>query len=440
VVVGSVLILGSGTSQAAPAPGPPVVSTGSSNLFTAAAMPCSAPAGSTTCAAEPTSIEATWPFLNTGISGIEVTWMPAATRPAAAPAPAQLTVALPVSAGTCNGAGDDCTWPWPTLLEPASSTTVLNGTYQVVACGGSPIFGAACQSGSPYQAVEVSEGVAPAAPTAVRATVSGVGVVAVTWPLGPEADLAGYEVTASSGGQSRLIGACTLSGAPAPSADPSARACPSPLQATDAPAAGTWTYDVTALRYGTDGSAATLVSSPATGVEAEVTAAEVAAGNAAGGPGGSGSTASAAPGGTPAGAGAGGATGSGPAAATSSGGTTGAGGFVLPKAPVLPTRSQSTPLAQAPADPTESLGPTTTVAPDSGFAASLPFKAAGSDQPVAVAAAAAPPARLEPTHGVSRWAAFAGGLLVLAVAAHLLYLRAAVARYRRARPPAAAAF
>jgi hypothetical protein len=361
-----------------------------------------------------------------------VTWTPASTRPAAAPGPQQLTVALPVSSGTCNGAGDDCTWPWPSLLEPASTATVLNGTYQVVACGGSPVIGPACQSGSPYQAVGLAEGVAPTAPTAVKAAVSGTGVVAVSWPLGPEADLAGYEVTAVGAGQSRLVEACTLNGAPAPTADAKAVPCPSPLAVTDRPGTGSWTYDVTALRYGTDGTAATLVPSAPTAAPASVTAAEVASG-AASGPSGSALSASGA-GSAPASSGSdvsGGSAGSGGGSSAGASGD----GFALPAVPVLPTRAESTPLAQAPVQATVPVtSAPTTMAPDTGFSPSLPFTSAGSVQPVADASAAASgPAEPGPPRGVGGWGAFAAGLLVLAVAAHLLYLRAAVARYRGTR-------
>jgi hypothetical protein len=44
------------TAAASPAPGPSVVSTGSSKLFTASAVPCTAATGSSTCTTEPTSL------------------------------------------------------------------------------------------------------------------------------------------------------------------------------------------------------------------------------------------------------------------------------------------------------------------------------------------------------------------------------------------------
>lgn len=217
----------------------------------------------------------------------------------------------------------------------------------------------------------------PAPPGSVRATAaSSSSSVTVSWAAGPEPDLAGYSVIRNG----TVVFTCSLHGAPLPRSVP----CASQLSYTDRPGTGgAVAYGVVANRYGVDGDVAHDVNSTPAVATLNL------------------------------------------AASSGSGSISG-----LPPIPVigvpgvpLPMAPPSTVAGAAGAGSVP--GHTTTVDPGSG---GLEY---GPDH----AGALGPVRSVEPgraTTNVSRLALIATGLLVLAMAAHLLYLRGAVARHQMA--------
>ncbi|MDQ6838780.1 MAG: hypothetical protein M3137_10735, partial [Actinomycetota bacterium] len=222
----------------------------------------------------------------------------------------------------------------------------------------------------PSSAAPASVGlaVAPAPPGNPRAAGS-ASAVTVTWAAGVEPDLAGYTVTRND----VAVFSCGLHGAPLPNSVP----CGASLAYTDHPNIGGMVgYAVVAKRFGLDGNPAhDLTSLPA---------------------------------------------------ATSI--RLGSGGIAaLPPIPVIGNPFVAAPVApptSAPVTGSPSV-PATTVDPGSG---SLEYG------PQSHAAAIGARSGTEPGHGtdVTHLALVAAGLLVLALAAHLLYLRGAVARFQLA--------
>ncbi|MDQ2725275.1 MAG: hypothetical protein M3Y36_07245 [Actinomycetota bacterium] len=210
----------------------------------------------------------------------------------------------------------------------------------------------------------------PAPPGGARASGPSASVT-VTWTSGVEPDLAGYTVTRNG----VVVYACNLHGATLPGSVPCGR-----LAYTDGRgASGAVTYGIVAKRFGVDSNPAHyLSSSPAV---ASVTL-------------GSSSTSA------------------------------------LPPIPVIGIPSFPLPVAPPttlPSPGSATAAPTTTVDPGSGGLEYGPQDHAGAAGPAPGVKAG------HATTNVSRPALIAVGLLVLALAAHLLYLRGAVARYQMAR-------
>ncbi|MDQ2727208.1 MAG: hypothetical protein M3Y91_04945 [Actinomycetota bacterium] len=208
----------------------------------------------------------------------------------------------------------------------------------------------------------------PAPPGGARA--SGSSSVTVTWAPGVEPDLAGYTVTRNN----VVVFTCNVHAAPLPGSVP----CGSPLAYTDSRATGgAVTYGIVAQRFGLDSNPAHyLTSRPAV---ASITLGAASLGK-------------------------------------------------LPLLPVIGIPSFPKPVAppNPPATAGSTLAPPTTVDPSSGGFEFGPKDHAGALGPVRTVRAG------PVTTSVTRLALIAAGLLVLALAAHLLYLRGAVARYQAA--------
>jgi hypothetical protein len=197
--------------------------------------------------------------------------------------------------------------------------------------------------------------------------------VTVTWAPGPEPDLVGYAVTRNN----TVAFICNLHGAPLAGSVP----CGSPLAFTDRSASGGVVgYGVVAERFGQDSNPANYLTSP-------------------------------------------------PAVTSINLGASSGGG--LPPIPLigtpnvsLPGAPPSTSAGAAAAGTGSASAPTTTVDPEAG----------GLEYGQGHTAGLGPLSDAQSGHGtsVSRLALIAAGLLVLALAAHLLYLRGAVARYQMA--------
>lgn len=340
--------------------------------FSVIAAPCNAAGSAGACTADPTGLVASWPP-GAPVVGVVVSWL-GADRPAGAPAPSSAAETLLDGSATCadSAAGTTCSWGWPGGLRLPAGGQLLNGTYQVAPCGagaappvgGGPASGCAPVSGLDPVVVTVS--VVPAAPAGV--TVTGSGSATLHWTPSPEADLAGYRVARDGVG----IWVCSANGAPGTTV-----VCPADPGMTDSPPAGRHTYSVEALRYGP--TAGALLSSAPSTVAVTVSTA----------------------------------------------------GAALPAVPY------SGPVPTLPAGrPAQPAAPTTTIAADPGYQSTLPY---GSPPPSdatslpalrsngALARATSPPAA--PSSGQrDHLALFAAGMLLLAVAAHVIYLRSEVAR------------
>lgn len=361
-------------------------------------QPCN-PVG-TACSVGPTALSVTLQPPSTAIQDVQVSWA-TPLRPNGSPGPAQPNVILPLSAGHCTpslNAPVTCTWPWPTTLDAPGSSIVLNGTYAVATC--SPIgpgSGPRSPTGpsstvAPPPCAPPSAGFQLAAPPGspsgfhVQAAGAASGApVDVSWSLGPEPDLAAYTVSRDG----TAIYRCALHGA----AISGAAACPSHLGFTDRSAGGRIvTYGITAERFGIDGN-------PAHDVVSAPTVATIIDGVTINSPGNAGSR---------------------------GGGSGGAG--ALPPVPYFGSSPTLPGLLPPQGGSSGSLGgpaaagsPATT---DPGYG-NLPFGAKSRLSAGALASEAG-----HGTGDVHGLALIAGGLLLLALAFHLLYLRGAIGRYQ----------
>ncbi|MHB1533880.1 MAG: hypothetical protein ACYC1D_04550 [Acidimicrobiales bacterium] len=219
------------------------------------ASPC-APAGSPpACTEDPVRLSGTYSKA-AGVESLEVTWL-AAGRPAGAPAPAKTTVAIDALSCFVTSSPSSCSWPWPAGLETAKPAVILNGSYRVTGC--STPAALACIPVKSLSPAVIAIAVAPAAPSGVTAATA-ASAVTVKWSPGTGPDLVGYRVTRGSD----TVLTCSLPHAPAGIGS----ACPSPLHATDSPGPGTSVYDVVALGFGAF--PGTTVASPSTAAVAMV--------------------------------------------------------------------------------------------------------------------------------------------------------------------------
>jgi hypothetical protein len=318
-------------------------------------------------------VGATFPSGTNGVSGVAVTWTTTG-RPAGT-GPAHPSTFLKLSDGGCptnSTTATTCTWAWPADLEAPGSTVVLNGAYGVVPCSGISAAPICPQPGAAPAGLGMA--VPPAPPGQARATGPSSSVT-VSWAPGAEPDLAGYQVTRNN----VQVFACNLHGAPLAGSVP----CGPSLSFHDSPG-GAVSYRIVAERFSVDSDPSHyLASAPAT--------VSVAAGSVA------------IPGLPPV-----------PAFGVPS--------FSVPGAP--PSTGSAGALTGA--GPGVGSAPTTTVDPGAG---GLEF---GAKDP---AAALGPAGGAGAGHvtNLANLALIAAGLLILAVAGHLLYLREAVARYQLAR-------
>ena len=217
----------------------------------AGAQPCAAPRPGDPCTEDPAQLDVIYnPAL--GVTGVQLGWVPQAGRPSGAPAPEHASVVLPVtSAQACAPkppapAGSVATcWAWPAAIKytrPSQAWT-LNGTYQVTACSGSTKSDP-CVSSRSYTPTRFGLAAPPSPPSKVVATTAYGGTVSVQWApaANPEPDLTGYSVSRGS----RTIFSCSTDGVGPGAGTP----CPSPLATTDNPPSGLPTYSVQALRFG----------------------------------------------------------------------------------------------------------------------------------------------------------------------------------------------
>jgi hypothetical protein len=237
--------------------------------------PCDAPRQGAACSVDPSQLQLNMPT-GTDVSGVQLSWVDEPGRNPPMPVPSGPAF-LPVN-GAASCSQGPC-WNWPQSIDYTQGGTpwVLNGTYRVTPCGqGSD--SKTCTASSYYTYSEVQIAAAPAAPANLSASSQG-GSVTLRWQAGPEPDLVGYLVSRNS----EQVYTCSINGF-GPGAG---RPCASPPSFSDNPGAGTWTYQVEALRFGQDASAAHVVPSPASTVVASVSAAAAGTGasQSSGGPG-----------------------------------------------------------------------------------------------------------------------------------------------------------
>jgi hypothetical protein len=344
----------------------------------ATASPCHPASASGPCTIGPSQI------LVTAASGqtptaLEVKWVAEA---APAPNPSPSTTAVIATRCSSPAAGVTC-WPWPVSLE--RSGLVLNGTYQVVACGAGSTTGT-CSPDPSYNPATIEVAAPPTPPSSARATYNPAGIT-VTWtaPSSSFPQLVGYQITRSG----HVIDSCsTVAGGPV-----SAPTCPSPLAFVDHPGPGSYTYTVSALGYGTTASPAALVrSAPATAAVVVPTPQE---------------TETSAP----------------PQISQPSQETAIATGPVVSVAPTGAT-------SQAPVT-TTTLGASGVASPPTTTPSDQALPYTGTSKPSSQGVASGTPTENGPKNpDLDTWAALALALIILAVVAHLWYLRREVGAYR----------
>lgn len=228
-------------------------------------VPCGSTSGP--CDAAPDQLEVTYPA-GQAPAAVEITWLDGASRPKGAPQPdssdeilsmaGTTSCAVPPPATTTTTSGpvmDTACWDWPSGLR-YQAQWILNGSYRVTAC--SSYQGTACTPSGAYQPALVALAVPPPPPGGVAAAPAGRQVT-VSWkaPAAPPPDLDGYTVIRNG----RDIYTCTLF---ATGSDGNV-ACPQPLRFTDQPGAGSWVYRVESLRLGAGGQYPPVVASAPAG-------------------------------------------------------------------------------------------------------------------------------------------------------------------------------
>lgn len=246
------------TTTSAPAGGGGGSPNSPSTSVGAALLPCDPASNSSACTSEPRQLEVTYPSSKPPAQ-VEFSWVADQSRPAGAPEPGQTSVVLSVGqAATCDGAAapsqgtSQACWAWPAAIEDHNA--VLNGSYQVTPCVSYDGSSATCPAPAGAQPAFVSLAAPPAPPRNVNATVSGQ-TVTVKWmpSSNPEPDLAGYAVTRNG----QLAFSCNLFHSGQGGDQP----CPNPLQAKDQPGGGWWIYQVSAVRLGSGSGSSSVVAS-----------------------------------------------------------------------------------------------------------------------------------------------------------------------------------
>lgn len=234
------------TSTTAPQSPPPPLNV--------ALSPCDPPRQGAACGVDPSQLQVNIPG-GTDVTAVEVSWVSEPGRSSPVPSANPPTL-LPVSNSASCGGG--LCWNWPQSIDYRADGNpwILNGTYQVSPCAGQSTN--SCTPSANYAPSQVEIAAAPAVPANLSASTQG-GTITLRWQAGPEPDLVGYLVTRNS----EDIYTCSINGFGPGAGHP----CASPPSFSDNPGPGTWRYQVEALRFGQDGSAAHVIRSfPATAV------------------------------------------------------------------------------------------------------------------------------------------------------------------------------
>ena len=230
--------------------------------LTVALSPCSADSATSGCRFDPAQVQVDIPT-NRSVPAVELSWL-GAGRPASAPSPASTQVVLVVNSNlagnaSCRNPAPPPTgftlacWNWPGSLDYVSGgfPWILNGSYQVTACSATS-SSSPCTASDAFNPAVAEIAVRPAAPSQLSGSQAD-GAVTLTWKAGTEPDLVGYTVSRNN----QAVYTCSTDGAGPGAGTP----CANPPSFHDQPGPGTWNYTVTALRFGTDASAADVVSS-----------------------------------------------------------------------------------------------------------------------------------------------------------------------------------
>jgi len=215
-----------------------------------------------------------------------------------------------------------------------------------------------------------SVGIAVAPAVPAGLSAAGAGGSAkLTWKRGAEVDLTGYVVQRSG----KTTWGCSVVAGGSP-------ACPVPPAFNDQPGAGSFSYGVIAQRYGVDADPSHLVDSPPAITQAVI----------------------------------GGSSGTAPPPVQ----------IELPAIPYFGPVPTLPPVNPPP-------GKAGAALPDSGYSGSLPYDPGSASG--ALAGTSGPQEDGPGYRARNAWASVAGGMLVLALALHLWYLRDEATRYRRPR-------
>jgi hypothetical protein len=232
------------TTTAASSP-PTSPTTSPPSPYLAGFVPCGT--GSGPCNATPEQVQVRYPA-GTPPAAVEIDWV-ASGRAASAPAPRSTSATLAWPGGADCGSDLRC-WHWPAGLTDGAF--ILNGTYRVVPCAS--YSGGTC--GSTFPPSDVALAVPSGPPTHVQARSSG-SQVTLSWqpPSAVPPDLAGYQVTRNG----RAVYSCSIAGLDAGTSVP----CPGSLTVIDHPGPGTYTYAVSAVRLGAGTASSHVVASAA---------------------------------------------------------------------------------------------------------------------------------------------------------------------------------
>jgi hypothetical protein len=203
--------------------------------------PCGSSSAGTPCDQDPKQIQVQYPA--SAPAAVVVSW-DASGRSAAAPSPDSLSATLPASHGTACGTDLIC-WPWPPGMTDGSF--ILNGTYQVAVCPAPDAnydsSTGTCRATDPAQNIGLA--VPPGPPTGVTAQSAG-SQVTLSWKAPAQAppDLVGYSVSRDS----TVVYTCSTDDLGPGAATP----CPASLTVADRPGNGEYTYSVSSIRLGVD--------------------------------------------------------------------------------------------------------------------------------------------------------------------------------------------
>ncbi|HWE57483.1 MAG TPA: hypothetical protein VG435_18395 [Acidimicrobiales bacterium] len=224
-------------------------------VYTASFLPCGDTTGGQStevCVDDPSQIQLLYPA-SARPAAIQVDWV-TGSRSAKAPDPASTSVTLMFSDGSNCGTQAQC-WPWPSAMTDRAFT--LNGSYQVVTC-----LSYRNNTCGTAQTTDIGVAAPPGAPQSVAVQATGSEVTLGWRPPGQTPpDLAGYTVNRNG----KRIYICSIGGL-----EPGvSTSCPPSLTVADHPGNGQFDYTVSALRLGANGN--DLVASSPTDAGGPVT-------------------------------------------------------------------------------------------------------------------------------------------------------------------------